>query len=536
MASGGSKKFREYAASEASAAINKALSTRLTKSVGDLQAFRKSLDEAARVLEKALGAATDQDGTIAELVEKMSAAAAAETQEQVQRIKAEADAIIATAKAELGKAVEATNEARGQAARARDAHAKAEVARKELDAALQRTTKEKEAVAAEVREAKALTDNLHAKQKAAEEQRVQLANQLKQAAAKVESLERASADAANKAAHAESKAADAESMVADAERRAGEAERKAKDAERRASEAEGQVHETEKKIADGERRHAEAITKAKAEADSGGGKSGSTLELVLHSFQTLQSGNSTEDVMASLAKALTHDFSRVAVFRFANNRFSCTYEVGFGPKIDMSKATIPATTDSPLTRALNSNRAEAFGARALAESGCTMLAGTPQTVLTMPITVFDETLAVIYADDSDRKEKQNNGDQAASFAEVIRRFSVPLIEKRSIAPKLREELREYAALLLEELEYVHTSDVNAGKKEAEIRAHLKENLNGAREMYQQRVSSEPPAAVDLFDEKLRGIIDAKASSPFGNDLSAAAGMKPSAQPAKAKAR
>src|SRR5436190_8341984 len=144
MASGGSKKFRDLAASEASAAINQALSTRLTKSVGDLQAFRHSLDEAARAFEKALGAATDHQSTVADLVEKMAAAAAADAQEQVQRVKTEADSIIAAAKSELGKAVEAANEARGQAARARDAHAKAEVARKEVDAALHKEIKEKE--------------------------------------------------------------------------------------------------------------------------------------------------------------------------------------------------------------------------------------------------------------------------------------------------------------------------------------------------------------------------------------------------------
>jgi len=528
MASGGSKKFREYAASEASAAINKTLSTRLTKSIGDLQTFKKSLDEAARAFEKALGAAGDHDATIAELVEKMSAAAAADTQEQVQRIKTEADTIIAAAKTELGKAVEATNEARGQAARARDAHAKAEVARKELDAALHREKKEKEGAQDEAREAKALTDGLHAKQKATEEQRVQLANQLKQASARVETLERASAEAEKKAVEAERKVGEAERKLAEADHRAAEAERKVAEAERK-------VGEADRRIADAERRHTEAVAQAKTDAASSP-KSGASLDLVLHSVQTLQSGSSIDDVLASLAKGLTHDFSRVAVFHFANNRFNCTFEVGFGPKIDMSKATIPVTTDSPLTRALSSSKAESFAARALAESGCTMLAGTPQTVLTMPITVFDETLAVIYADDSDRKEKQNHGEQAASFAEVIRRFSIPLIEKRSIAPKLREELREYAALLLEELEYVHTSDVNAGKKEADVRAHMKENLSGAREMYQQRVANEPPAAAALFDEKLRAMAEGKANTPFGKDLSAVAGIQAHAAPAKAKAR
>jgi len=497
MASCGSKKFRELAASEASAAINQALSTRLTKSVADLQGFRKSLDEASHAFEKALGAATDHQATVAELVEKMAAAAAADAQEQVQRVKTEADSIIAAAKAELGKAVEAANEARAQAARARDAHAKAEVARKEVDAALHKEVKEKEAAVAEAREAKALMDGLHGKQKAAEEQRVQLANQLKQSVAKIESLERAAADAERK------------------------------------------IAEADKKIADAEHRHAEAIAKAKADAEAAAAaasKGGSALDLVLHSVQTLQAGNAIEDILASLANGLTHDFSRVAVFKFAASRFSCIYEVGFGPKIDMSKATIPVTTDSPLTRALSTSKAELYAARALAESGCTMLAGTPQTVLTMPITVYDETVAVVYADDSERKDKQHNVEGAAAFAEVIRRFAIPLIERRSIAPKLREELREYAALLLEELEYVHTSDVNAGKKDGDVRAHMKENLNGARDMYQQRVASEPPAAAALFDEKLRSMVEAKGNTAFGKDLSAVTGIQAHAPAAKAKAR
>jgi len=233
MASSGSKKFRDYAANEASAAINKALSTRLNKSAGDLQAFRKSLDEAAKAFEKSLAATSDHDATIAELVDKMTAAAAADAQEQVQRVKTEADSIIAAAKAELGKAVEAANEARGQAARARDAHAKAEVARREVDAALQRDSKEKDAAVNEAREIKTLLDGMHAKQKAVEEQRVQLANQLKTSVAKIEALERAASEA--------------------------------------------------------ERKHAELVAKAKADAEATV-KSGSALDLVLHTVQTIGGG------------------------------------------------------------------------------------------------------------------------------------------------------------------------------------------------------------------------------------------------------
>ena len=366
------------------------------------------------------------------------------------------------------------------------------MARREVDAALQKETKEKESAVHEAKDLKALMDGLHAKQKTAEEQRVQLANQLKQTAAKLESVERAAA----------------------------ELEKKHADAER--------------KIVEAERKHTEAVAKAKADAEAAA-KAANSLDLVLGAVQKLNGGNSIEDILASLANGLTNDFSRVAVFRFRASRFNCEYEVGFGPKIDMSKATIPVTTDSPLTRALSSAKAEAFAARALAESGCTMLAGTPQAVLTIPVTVFDETLAVIYADDSDRAQKQTSGEQAATFAEVLRRFAIPLLERRSIAPKLREELREYAALLLEELEFVHSSDVTAGKKDTEIRAHLKENLNGARDMYQQRIATEPPAAATLFDEKLRSIVEGKLNTPFGKDLAATAGIQIAA-PAKAKAR
>src|SRR5439155_9955928 len=288
-------------------------------------------------------------------------------------------------------------------------------ARREVDAARDREAKEREHAVAEAKEIKTLLDGMLAKQKAVEEQRQSLATQLKTSVAKIETLERAAAE--------------------------------------------------------GDRARADLQSKAEAAA-----KSGSALDPVTHPPRPLTGGNTTEDILASLANGLTHDFSRVAVFRFRASRFNCEYEVGFGPKIDMSKATIPVSTDSPLTRALSSDKAESFAARALAESGCTMLAGTPAAVLTIPITVYDETLAVIYADDSDRAQKQTHVEQAASFAEVLRRFAIPLLERRAIAPKLREELREYAALLLEELEYVHTSDVNAGKKDAEIRAHLKENL------------------------------------------------------------
>ena len=78
--------------------------------------------------------------------------------------------------------------------------------------------------------------------------------------------------------------------------------------------------------------------------------------------------------------------------------------------------------------------------------------------------------------------------------------------------------------------------MNAGKKEADVRAHMKENLSGAREMYQQRVANEPPAAAALFDEKLRAMAEGKANTPFGKDLSAVAGIQAHAAPAKAKAR
>jgi hypothetical protein len=84
------------------------------------------------------------------------------------------------------------------------------------------------------------------------------------------------------------------------------------------------------------------------------------------------------------------------------------------------------------------------------------------------------------------------------------------------APRLREAL-------LDEVEYMYTADINDGKKDAEVKSHLKDNLQTARQMYAQRYASEGPSAAPLLEEHLVSVIEARKTTPFGRDLTAIVG-------------
>jgi hypothetical protein len=76
-------------------------------------------------------------------------------------------------------------------------------------------------------------------------------------------------------------------------------------------------------------------------------------------------------------------------------------------------------------------------------------------------------------------------------------------------------------MLLDEVEYVYAADANAGKPDADRQARLQENLRCARQIYQQRVTVEGPAAAALLDDHIADTITTKASTPYGRDLARA---------------
>ena len=65
----------------------------------------------------------------------------------------------------------------------------------------------------------------------------------------------------------------------------------------------------------------------------------------------------------------------------------------------------------------------------------------------------------------------------------------------------KPKLREYATMLLSEIEQMYVADVGAGKKGEDLQNRLKESLECARRIYGQRVAMEGPAAAAVATDR-----------------------------------
>ena len=78
--------------------------------------------------------------------------------------------------------------------------------------------------------------------------------------------------------------------------------------------------------------------------------------------------------------------------------------------------------------------------------------------------------------------------------------------------------REYAKLLVDELEYTYSS--TQGVSDESRRDQLAQNLDCARGLYIERARAEGPRAAKLLDEQIVQSIKAHQTAPFGRELAA----------------
>jgi hypothetical protein len=226
---------------------------------------------------------------------------------------------------------------------------------------------------------------------------------------------------------------------------------------------------------------------------------------------------SVDAVMSAVADGLASDFSRVAVFTINDNRLEPTHQVGFDANSGIGKVLIPLSVDSIITHAAAADAALAISPDDVTDAGGPPFGGSPSCIVTAPIKVRGEVLAVIYADDSGR-EAAGRDEERVKLTDVLRQCAVLRLERLTIELKTIAELRAYAKMLLDEVEYVYAADAKAGKPDEERQSRLQENLRCARQIYQQRVTLEGPAAATLLEEQIASACDAKASTPYGRDL------------------
>src|SRR6185295_9026192 len=129
------------------------------------------------------------------------------------------------------------------------------------------------------------------------------------------------------------------------------------------------------------------------------------LDRLLTIFDQLAKAMTVGDVLTALVQGLATEFPRVAAFSVGGNHLEGLHQVGFDFKNDISKVVIPMTMDSFLTQAATSGRVQGFVGKELEDTTRTPFGGTPAFVLTLPIAVRGETLAVVYADNGDQQPR-----------------------------------------------------------------------------------------------------------------------------------
>lgn len=253
---------------------------------------------------------------------------------------------------------------------------------------------------------------------------------------------------------------------------------------------------------------------------------GSLFDASLRGVDELAGATTVTELLATLVKQLSTRFSRVALFRVKSNRLEGEHQVGFDQKTDVTKLVMPLNVDSPLTRVVSSGVVETLSGTELTDGRGVPFAGTSAAALALPVVLQDETLAVIYADHEGQPASGNGAavhESTARFAKLLVRQSVVLLMRMTDELKTLTELRDYAALLLQEAERMHSADADAGKSGDELRSRLKDSLDCARQLYGQRASLEGPAAAALLDEQIAAALEAHAGTPFARDLGALVG-------------
>jgi chromosome segregation ATPase len=251
---------------------------------------------------------------------------------------------------------------------------------------------------------------------------------------------------------------------------------------------------------------------------------GTLLDTSSQAVDELAEKTTLTDLFAALVRHLAAEFSRVALFRVKANRLEGEDQIGFDETTDVTKLVLPFSVDSLITRAASSGSFEQLIGGELADSSRAPFGGTPTVALAMPIAFQGETLAVVYADSDQPVSERGPAGHDASivFAKLMVRTAGVLVNRLSQELKMLNELRDYAAMLLQEAQEMHSADLQAEKSDDQRRSRLKDTIECARQLYAQRASLEGAAAATLFDDRIAVVIDSDGGSQFSRDLEAIA--------------
>lgn len=238
-------------------------------------------------------------------------------------------------------------------------------------------------------------------------------------------------------------------------------------------------------------------------------------------FERLASGDSIDGVLHAAANGFAAECARVALMRVEGGQLECIERIGFGDGTDPPPLAVPLAIDSVFATALATDRIQVLTMDGAEAQIRVPFQGEPSFALVLPLRVHGEAVALVYADDvGEAHPGSTTMAQLLMVADLLRRHAIARLETLAIEPLALNELRAYAALLLEEVEYRYDAAVDGGAKGEDLLADLRRNLDGARQIYAQRAQGEAPATAALLEGQLAALVAARPETPFGRDLQA----------------
>jgi hypothetical protein len=245
---------------------------------------------------------------------------------------------------------------------------------------------------------------------------------------------------------------------------------------------------------------------------------GRLLDRLVDVVDRIDHAGSVSDILVAVARGLQDDFARVAIFEVRDQQLEPTGEHGFTPEGAVARISSPVEADTFLAHAARGRSVRVVRPDTNPAFSMQPFGGDPTVLATLPIAVRGGLLALIYADDEGAPCRSGAAEAVLKLAHVLQRHAALRIERLTMELKALAELTAYAKMLVDEVEYVYEADRSTQKPDDQRLTRLHDNLRCARQIFQQRVTVEGPAAESVLDDIVTAAMRSKAGTPFGDDL------------------
>ena len=250
------------------------------------------------------------------------------------------------------------------------------------------------------------------------------------------------------------------------------------------------------------------------------------VERVLGAIRSLDAARSLSQVLSALLTAAAAEAPRVALFVMDGSQLKGWKAEGFGA--DGQSPRIAADEQTLLSHALR--RGEPVATSDDAGPAAPAFAQLPpdRAGIAVPLLVGGQPVGVLYADDAGEGPVQVPASWPEAIQILCRHASVNLAHltaaraaeamRRSLAPDTASSgrdgasaataaedgnsARRYARLLVSEIKLYNEDAVRVGRQKRDLLTRLKPEIERARRMYQQRISTSVDSRGALFQQEL----------------------------------